>query len=216
MEKKEIVRTGYNKAAEKLQVIFSQDPEGYEKFLQDESDRVNLLTEFISRVPLNGQVLDAGCGNGAYSRYLSEKFKVIGIDISEKQIELAKQNAPKAEFICEDMTKMDFPKEFFNGIIAFYSIIHVPREEQQALLSKFYDILNLKGVALLTFHLNDDPGFYIKNFFDTGEGMYWSGFNKKANLNMVKKVGFKIIWAKSVKESEKWGENSHLFVFAEK
>ena len=216
MEKKEIVRKGYNKAAEKLQAIFSQGPEGYEKFLLDESDIVNLLADFISRIPPKGQILDAGCGNGAYSRYLSDKFEVIGIDISEKQIEFARQNAPKAKFKCEDMTKMDFPNEYFDGILAFYSIIHVPRDEQFTLLSNFFQFLKVKGVVLLTFHLIDDQESYVEDFFDPGVEMYWSGFDKITNLTMLKNIGFNIIWAKSVKESEKWGATSHLFVFAEK
>ena len=208
MEKKEIVRKGYNKVAKRIQEITGLEKEG--------SEELDLLANFTSRIPLAGQVLDAGCGNGAYSRYLSDKFKVIGVDISEKQIELARQNAPKAEFICEDMTKIDFPDEFFDGILSYYAIIHIPREEHYDLLSNFYRMLKVKGVILITFHINDDPESYEKDFFDEGAMMYWSGFDKKTNLNLLQKIGFKIIWSKSVKESPKWGESSHLFVFAEK
>jgi len=208
MEKKELVRKGYNKVAETLQEIFGLEKEGH--------DKLNLLADFMSKIPLGGQVLDAGCGNGAYSRYLSDKFKVIGVDFSEKQIELARQNAPKAQFICKDMTKITFPDEYFDGILAFYSIIHVPRDEQYNLLSSFYRILKVNGVVLLTFHLTDDPESYRPDFFGGGVKMYWSGFGEKANLNMVKKIGFKIIWSKSVKESPKFGDSSHLFVLAQK
>ena len=208
MEKKEIVRKGYNKVAKRLLEIF-----GLEK---EESDELNLLTNFISRIPLAGQVLDAGCGNGAYSRYLSDKFKVIGVDISEKQIELARQNAPKAEFICEDMTKIDYPDEYFDGILSYYAIIHIPRDEHYDLLSNFYRMLKINGVILLTFHINDDLESYEENFFGRGVRMYWSGFDKNANLRMLKQIGFKIIISKSVKESQKWGDSSHLFVLAEK
>lgn len=208
MEKKEIVRKGYNKVAERLQEIFGLE--------REESDELNLLTNFISRIPLAGQVLDAGCGNGAYSRYLSDKFKVIGVDISEKQSELARQNAPKAEFICKDITKINFPDESFDGILSYYAIIHIPREEHYDLLSNFYRMLKINGVILLTFHINDDPESYEDNFFGKGVRMYWSGFDKNANLRMLKQIGFKIIISKSIKESQKWGESSHLFVLAEK
>ncbi len=74
-----MVRVGYNEAAETLVEIFGIE----------EEEEVKALSEFSSRIPLNGRVLDAGCGNGAYSRILSEKFEVIDVDISEKQIELA-------------------------------------------------------------------------------------------------------------------------------
>ena len=208
MEKKEIVRTGYNKVAERLQEISGLEKEGNEEF--------HLLANLTSRMPLGGLVLDAGCGNGVYSRYLSDRFKVIGVDISEKQIELARQNAPKAEFICEDMTKINFPDEHFDGILSYYSIIHVPRDGHFDLLRNFYRMLKFNGAVLLVFQANDDPEFYEDNFFFRGVKMYWSGFDKKTNLNMLKQIGFRIIWSKSVKESPKWGESSHLYVFAEK
>jgi ubiquinone/menaquinone biosynthesis C-methylase UbiE len=207
-EKKGIVREGYNKAAKRLQEIF-----GIEK---DGSEKLKLLVDFIARMPLAGKILDAGCGNGAYSRYLSDKFKVIGVDISEKQIELARKNAPKAEFFCEDMTKITFPDKNFDGILSYYSIIHVPRDEHYDLLRNFYRMLKLNGVVLLTFHTNDDPESYEKDFFNEGTMMYWSGFDKKTNLYLLKKIGFKIIWSKLIQESPKWGDSSHLFVFAEK
>jgi SAM-dependent methyltransferase len=208
MEKKEIVRKGYNRAAERLQEIFGVKKHG--------SDKLKLLDDFISRIPQLGHVLDAGCGNGAYSRYLSETFKVIGVDISEKQIALARQNAPNAQFICDDITKIKFPDEYFDGILAFYSIIHVPRDEHYELLKNFYRMLKEKGVVLLTFSLIDDPESYVEDFFGNGAKMYWSGFNKDVNLKMLKQIGFKKIWSKSIKESPKFGESSHLFVLAEK
>jgi len=207
MDKKEMVREGYNKAAEKLQEFFG---------LEIEEQEMKILSDFISRIPLKGKILDAGCGNGVYSRLLSNKFEVIGIDISEKQIELARQKAPEAKFICKDITKLDFPNDLFDGILSFYAIIHVPRNEHYDLLSNFYRILKKHGVALLTFHSADDPESYAEDFFSSGVKMYWSGFDKNTNLNMLRKVGFKIIWSNLVKESPKFGESHHLFVLVEK
>jgi len=208
LNKKEIVRKGYNKAAETLAEIFGIDKKG--------EDQVKFLSEFSSRMPSNSRVLDAGCGNGAYSRILSEKFEVIGVDISEKQIELAKKNAPKAQFICQDMTKLTFPDDHFNGILSFYAIIHIPREEHYQLLKDFYRVLKVNGIVLLTFHCTDDPESYVEDFFGPEIKMFWSGFDKASNLKMVQDVGFKIIWSKLVLESPKWGETYHLFVMAEK
>jgi len=183
---------------------------------REEEEEVKSLSEFSSRIPLDGRVLDAGCGNGAYSRILSEKFEVIGVDISEKQIELAKQNAPKAKFICQDMTKVTFPDEHFNGILSYYSIIHIPREEHYELLRNFRRMLKINGIVLLTFHNSDDPESYDENFFGSGAKMFWSGFDEATNLKMIQDIGLKIIWSKLVQESPKFGESYHLFVMAEK
>ncbi|MFW9940822.1 MAG: class I SAM-dependent methyltransferase [Candidatus Thorarchaeota archaeon] len=209
MEKKEIVRKGYNETAEILNKIVGIDR-------KEEEEQVKLLLKFSSRIPPNGRILDAGCGNGAYSHILSENFEVIGVDISEKQIELAKQNAPEAKFICQDITKVNFPAEYFDGILAYYSIIHIPREEHQVVLRNFHRMLKINGIALCAFGTKDDPESYDGDFFGTGSKMFWSGFDQETNLKIIQDAGFKINWSKLVQESPKWGETYHLFVMAEK
>lgn len=125
---------------------------------------------------------------------------MFGVDISEKQIELEK-NALKARFICQDMTKLTFPDEYFNGIVSYYAIIHIPREEQFELLKNFYRLLKINGIVLLTFHSMDDPESYNENFFNSGIKIFWSGYDEVTNLKMVQEIGFKTIWSKSVLES---------------
>ena len=121
MDKKLLVKNGYNKMAEKY--LASR------VVVEDVS---LFLKEFASMIKEKDKVLDIGCGAGIPdTKFLSKKFEVIGIDFSEKQIELAKQNVPNAKFICKDMTELDFPENYFGGILANYSIIHVPREEHE-------------------------------------------------------------------------------------
>ena len=50
------------------------------------------------------------------------------MDISNRCVELASENAPEISFIREDMLHMSFPDESFDGIISYYSIIHTPRK----------------------------------------------------------------------------------------
>lgn len=83
------VKAGYNKAAEeylnKYRGIFNNNK------------HLDLLIEKLNP---RARILDLGCGAGIpIDKYLIDKgFKVIGIDISEKQIELAKNNVPEGEF----------------------------------------------------------------------------------------------------------------------
>lgn len=69
-------------------------------------------------------VLDYGCGNGVHSLFLAQSGtkKVIGIDLSGRSLEIAKEKARKEglgeriEFIAMDCEKMDFPDSYFDVI----------------------------------------------------------------------------------------------------
>jgi len=202
MDKKRIVREGYDEVAEKYLAMRNEDLE-----------EMKFLPEFSSLIPQDGKVLDAGCGAGLpFTKYLSDRFDVIGIDLSEKQIELAKKNVPNAQFFVRDMTELDYPDNFFDGILAYYSIIHVPRDEQYDLFVNFHRMLKPNGVALFSLHSTDDPESVFDDFFDST--MYWSGFDKDTNLKMLTEIGFEIIWSKLVEDS--LGDSKHLFVFIRK
>ena len=203
MDFKKTVKQGYNAIADRYLAERTRD-----------SEDVRLLDEFIERLPENAKVLDAGCGAGIpISQMLSERFDVTGVDFSEAQIKLAKKNVPKAKFICQDMTKLDFPEDTFDGICSYYAIIHIPREEHQPLLANFYRMLKPGGFALLCLgaeHLVDD---FDENYL--GTRMYWSHYDIDTYLKILKDCGFSVIWSKRVVDETCEG-SGHLFVMAQK
>ncbi len=96
-------------------------------------------------------VLDLGCGCGVpATAMLAERFSVTGVDISPVQIERARRLVPAGRFQCEDMTRVEFPLESFAAIVSFLAIIHVPVEEQPALLRKLSRWLRPGGHLLAT------------------------------------------------------------------
>ena len=131
---------------------------------------------------------------------------------SEKQIELAKKNAPNAQLLVKDMTELDFPDSFFDGILAIYSIVHVPREEHYDLFRNFYRMLKPNGIAMFSLYNKDDPGSLNLNFFEVK--MFWSGFDKETNLKMLSEIGFEITWSRLVSDS--LSDSKHLFVLIRK
>lgn len=53
----------------------------------------NILPELIQKMPIEGNFLDFGCGNGVHSKFFADEgFSVFGVDISKRAIELAKNN----------------------------------------------------------------------------------------------------------------------------
>jgi ubiquinone/menaquinone biosynthesis C-methylase UbiE len=203
MDFKKTVKEGYNTIAERYLAERRRD-----------SEDVGLLSDFITRLPAHARVLDAGCGAGIpISQILSERFYVTGVDFSEAQIELAKKNLPKATFLCEDMTKLNFPENTFDGVTSYYAIIHIPREEHLSLLANFHRMLKPCGLALLCLgaeHLVDDID---ENYL--GTRMYWSHYDTETYLRMLGDCGFSIIWSRRV-EDETCEGAGHLFVLVQK
>jgi ubiquinone/menaquinone biosynthesis C-methylase UbiE len=203
MDLKNIVKHGYNQIAERYLATRTTD-----------SEDVRLLGDFIELLSTEAKVLDAGCGAGIpITRLLAERFEVTGVDFSEAQIELAKKNVPNAKFLREDLTKLGFPDDAFDGICSYYAIIHIPREEHQALLANFHRMLSTSGVALLCLgaqHLIED----IEEDY-LGAQMYWSHYDSATYQKMLKDLGFSIIWSKIVRDASCEGAG-HLFALVEK
>lgn len=137
---KKIVEAGYDAMAEHYltwSAQISDDP------------RLHYLADFDSRLDDNAKVLELGCGAGVpVTKKLAERHDVLGIDLSRQQLELAKANVPTARFEKADMTELDFPDGTFDGIAAFYSILHVPRAEQPGLIAKIARWLKPGGLFL--------------------------------------------------------------------
>jgi len=203
MDFKKTVKYGYNAIADRYLAERRRD-----------SEDVRLLDEFIERLPENAKVLDAGCGAGIpISQRLSERFHVTGVDFSEAQIELARKHVPNANFLCQDMTKLDFPAKTFDGVCSYYAIIHIPREDHQPLLANFHRMLKPGGVALLCLgaeNLIDDI-----NEDYLGTRMYWSHYDTETYLKMLNECGFSMIWSKRVADETCEGAG-HLFVLVQK
>jgi len=69
---------------------------------------------------------------------------------SARQLVLAREHAPGATLIHASMTEIDFPPESFDVVVALYSIIHVPREEQPALVRRIREWLRPGDLSLAT------------------------------------------------------------------
>jgi SAM-dependent methyltransferase len=197
-----LIQDGYNRVAAL-----------YLKERADEAPEYKLLMEFIHRMPKDGLVLDAGCGAGIpVTRTLAKHLDVIGVDISRRQIQMARDLVPKAKFLWQDMNSLSYEDKHFDGIISFYAIPHIPRDEHLPLLRNFYRMLKEGGYALLCFSTEDDPGTVVDDFL--GVKMYWSGFDAITNKEMLKQIGYNIVWEKTIFDSIT--DEYHLFILVKK
>jgi SAM-dependent methyltransferase len=116
-----------------------------------------LLDRFAARVRDFGPVCDMGCGPGHVARYLQDRgVEVCGVDLSPAMVERARRLTPGVEFRQGDMMTLDISDGAWAGIVAFYSIIHIPRSDMAQALGELSRVLRPGGILLLAFHIGDD------------------------------------------------------------
>ena len=117
----------------------------------------HILEQFAVRVHGLGPVCDLGCGPGHVARYLYERgVPVQGIDLSPAMIAYARQLYPGITFSQGNMLALDVADAVWGGIVAFYSLIHIPRADLSTVLRELKRVLRPGGVLLLAFHCGDD------------------------------------------------------------
>jgi ubiquinone/menaquinone biosynthesis C-methylase UbiE len=144
-----------------LQASYDRVAEEYARRIFDELqykplDR-QLLDRLAAGVPEGGIICDMGCGPGQIARYLHDRgAHVIGVDLSAQMITQARQLNPDLEFKQGNMLALDVEAGAWAGIAAFYSIIHIPREEVVTALHELKRVLQPGGLLLLAFHLGTE------------------------------------------------------------
>jgi 2-polyprenyl-3-methyl-5-hydroxy-6-metoxy-1,4-benzoquinol methylase len=182
------VESGYDRMAE--QYLATKDPE--------DPLALAALEDLASFVPQGAAVLDLGCGAGVpVTRWLAGRgFAVTGVDVSARQLELAQRNVPDGTFFKANMTELAFASETFDAVVAFHSIIHVPRTEHPALLERIHRWLKPGGVFLATMTVTDYEG-REDDWEGWGAPMVWSHYDRNANVGMLREAGFQIQYAES-------------------
>ena len=116
-----------------------------------------LLDRFADRVRESGTVADVGCGPGHVARYLHGRgAQVCGIDLSSRMVDQARALNPGIAFSRGDMRSLDVPDGTWAGIVAFYSLIHIPRHQVVEILRELRRALASGGLLLLAFHVGED------------------------------------------------------------
>ena len=119
------------------------------------------------------KVLLLGCGTGEETKML-ESFgavDMIGIDLSEESIRIAKETYPNYEFIVGDMHKLPFDNESFDYVYSSLTIHY--SDKPNLVYDEIYRILKNNGQFL----------------FSIGHPMRWSSANVEVNGKKYKIIG---------------------------
>jgi SAM-dependent methyltransferase len=199
----EFVAAGYDLASERYTEAAKAGNEVRDRYTR----------AIVERVEAGSDVLDLGCGAGQpTTEILAEHFRVTGVEVSGSQIARARETIPGARFIQGDMCQVEHPESSFDGVVAFYSVIHVPRQRQQALLDSIYQWLRPNGLFIASMASTGSERWVEEDFF--GAPMYWSSFDADTNEQMIRDAGFEIESADLVTLEFDEEEETHLWVVA--
>lgn len=110
-----------------------------------------VFNDFLAYIPQGARVLDLGCGNGRFYKFLSEHKETdyTGVDISSRLLAVAKERFPKAKWILSDMTECT-SSEAFDVILMIASFHHLSPEYQLKQLEWIYSHLKPGGHLLMS------------------------------------------------------------------
>lgn len=178
----------------------------------DPARYVPWLEDLAARLPTAGRVLELGCGDGIpAARFLSPRFEYLGVDLSPVQIELARQQVPDAAFEVGDMTRLRFDENSFDAVLALYSIIHVPLDEQPALFDSIFRWLKPGGLFLAVLGAETWTGTET-DWIQPGTSMYWSHTDPATYRVWLETAGFSLLENVHIPE----GNGAHTFFLAKK
>ena len=104
-----------------------------------------------------GSVADVGCGPGYVTRYLRDVgVDAFGIDLSPEMVAVARRDHPDIRFEVGTMTNLDLDDASVTGVLAFWSVIHVPDHVMPAVFAEFLRVLCPGGPLLVGFHVGDE------------------------------------------------------------
>lgn len=150
---------GYDRVADQYAARFTNELD-YKPY-----DR-HLLNFFAERVKGRGLTCDIGTGPGQIARYLHEQgAQAMGVDLSDNMVAQARLLNPQQRFEQADMRALPFKDGELAGITAFYSVIHIPREDVTTVLREFRRVLQPDGWLLLAFHIGSEVQ-HLDAFFD--------------------------------------------------
>lgn len=152
------------------------------------------LEVFASTVDAGGRVCDAGCGPGHVARFLHDLgVSVYGIDLAPAMVAEALRLNPGIEFRTGDLTTLSGEPTDLAGIVAFYSLIHLPRERVASVLETMRHKLRPGGLVFIAFHIGTDE-LHIDEWWGHDVSLDFTFFGIQEMRGYLLQAGFELDW----------------------
>lgn len=185
----DVVRRGYDQVGDAYSAWSSGNPV-----------RVDHVQRVVHRLPAGSRVVDLGCGAGdPATRLLAARHRVLGVDLSARQLARARLTAPSAAFVEADMTSFALRPGSVDAVVSLYTLVHTPPERHRPLLASITTWLRPGGLLLVNAPLGPEHGVEERWL---GVPMFFGGIGEAATLSAVQEVGLRIESAQLASEDQ--------------
>lgn len=179
-----------------------------EKYEQATSDMINEpeFDKFEALLPQSSApVLDAGCAFGVDTAILNSRhIPAIGIDLSTKFIERAKQLHPSLRFELMDIRHLNFSTESFRGVWCRAVLLHLNDADILKALREYYRVLEPGGVLALSMKEGEGSEERVEAF--SSDAARFFNYKTLATIRpMLEEAGFKYEHGHIINERERFG-----------
>ena len=201
-EARRVVRAGYEQVAA-----------AYDARRPRDGADVAWLDDVIAAVGRGGRVLDAGCGAGepVATRLLAAGLAVVGVDCAAAPLRLARRLTGPLTLVQGDLAALPLPDASVDGVVSFYAVIHVPRDDHRRVFAELHRVLRPDGVAVLCLGARDLPADRDDTSW-LGAPMFWSHFDAETNGALLEDAGLAV--ERAARVPDPMGHGEHLFVTA--
>jgi 2-polyprenyl-3-methyl-5-hydroxy-6-metoxy-1,4-benzoquinol methylase len=181
------IREAYDEVASEYGARISDELEG------KPLDRA-LLDVFAKLVGSGPRVCDAGCGPGHVARYLHDRgVNVYGFDLSPKMVAEAARRHPGIDFLTADLNDLNNLPKALAGVVAFYSLIHLPRERVATALAGMREMIRPGGLLFLAFHIGSDV-LHLDEWWGRSVTLDFTFFEVEEMRGYLTQAGYALEW----------------------
>ncbi len=145
-----------------------------------------LIDDLLADLPLDPDVLDVGCGDGA--RTLANlPAGSVGLDISRRGLDLASETVPVARLVHGEMSALPFAADSFDALTAYHAVFHVERDRHPDVYAEFARVLRPGGRLLMTL---PSGRFETVRRGWMGGRMFFSAPGRDPTLAQLREAGF--------------------------
>jgi len=172
--------------------------EAYGEFRRTDGPETDLFDDLLDGLSVRGPILDAGCGDGRRTAaHIVDTRRVVGLDISAAQLQLAGERVPAVERVQGDMTALPLADDSVAGVVAYYAVFHVDRQRHGEVYREFARATKSGGRLLTNVSQRPMDGTR-SNWLRDGVDMYWSAPGRARTLSLLDDAGFDVAWERTV------------------